>query len=89
MKITIYVEHQFASLDADEYILTITVSENKIFLVTYKSDQTSWMKKYLTLEELNLDNELIDLWKWLARGMTGMPLDCIKKGLAQNASPVK
>ena len=74
MKLTIYVEHRFAVLD-DYYKLTIKANDNASLLITYAHISTAWEKKYDTLEQLILDNDLNPLWKWIARGILGIPLE--------------
>jgi hypothetical protein len=74
MKLTIYVEHRFAVL-TDYYQLTIKANDNASLLVTYNHTSTAWQRKYETLEELIQDGDLLPLWKWIARGILGIPLE--------------
>lgn len=79
MIIRIYVEHEFAVVQETTYSLTVKVNANRSLLVAYDSSVGAWQRTYLSLNELLQDNDLRESWKWLARGMLGIPLELIKK----------
>jgi hypothetical protein len=76
-RLTIYIEQRFAILHCD-HEATIKVNDNNSLIVTYKSDKTSWQRKYETLQELLLDTDLTEVDKWIARGLLGIPMCEIK-----------
>ncbi|MGH9878009.1 MAG: hypothetical protein ACRD5H_10260 [Nitrososphaerales archaeon] len=78
MTLRIYIEQKFASLQSTSYQFTVKVNENNSLITTYKDNESSWQRKYDSLEELLIDSELAELWKWIAKGLTGIPNE-IKK----------
>jgi hypothetical protein len=86
MKLVIYVEHRFAVL-TDYYDLTIKANDNDSLLVSYKHSSTSWIRKYEKLNELIDDGDLIPLWKWIARGILGIPLDIVNQVIKPDELP--
>lgn len=86
MKLIIYIEHRFAVLD-NGYNLTIKANENNSLLVSYKHISGAWIRKYETLTELINDGDLNPFWKWIARGLTGIPLDIAKEVIKPDDLP--
>lgn len=79
-RLIIYIEQRLAILRCnDDYELTIKGNDNDSITVNYRSDDGAWQKEYNTLRDLLLDNELSETWKWIARGLLGVPLCEIKK----------
>lgn len=79
MTITIHIEHRLAIINADDFKVTITVHNNDSILYEYASNTMAFTRRFDVLSELLLDNDLSVIDKWLARGMLGIPVECIKK----------